>query len=157
MRHAAVNPASQDSARPSTAGHGVGLLICLALAAAAGCAESSIPEAERPLGVVDTPRPGEAVRPMPLLVGGWVVGPAGIAEVRVYLGEELKAVTRLTVPRPDVSKAHPTLVGENDLHGWNVEIELGPARGRQTLRVRVVDTQRRAADLVTVPISIEPW
>ncbi len=75
----------------------------------------------------------------------------------MYLGEELKAVTRPNVPRPDVSVAHPTLAGDTDLHGWNVEIELGPLRGAQSILVRIIDREQRAADLATVPIIIEPW
>jgi hypothetical protein len=133
------------------------VILCLGGVPLGACADRPVPPGEQPLGVVDTPAANEIVRPMPLVVGGWAVGPAGITEIRVYLGDELKAVTTLTVARPDVTAVYPALAGETDLHGWNVEIDVGPARGIQSIVVRATDRQRRVADIATVPITIESW
>lgn len=132
------------------------VLGALGLLAACG-PDVPIPEGERPIGTVDTPQPGAVVKPMPLLVGGWALGPEGVRELEVYLGDDLKGVTRTTVARPDVAQAFPDRAGKHDRHGWNLEIDPGPARGPQVLRVRVRDGQGRVADLATVPIVIEPW
>ncbi|MBA3888859.1 MAG: hypothetical protein H0X67_24510, partial [Acidobacteria bacterium] len=130
------------------------LLVCLVSLA---CGDTRVPEGELPLGAIDTPARDAVIRPMPLLVGGWVVAPGGIREVRVYLGDELKGVTHLAVSRPDVMQAHPERSGGTDLLGWNLEIEVGPARGSQTILVRVVDERGRLADLASVPVVIAPW
>ena len=134
------------------------IVAALAAAVLAGsCADAPIPDAELPIGMVDRPQPNAIVKPMPLVVGGWAIGPMGISEVEVYLGDDLKGVTRPAVARPDVRQALPDLAGDTDLHGWNVEIEVGAARGPQTIRIRVRDREGRVADLATVPIVIEPW
>ena len=123
----------------------------------AACADVPIPEDAHPIGMVDRPQANATVKPMPLVVGGWAIGPSGISEVEVHLGDELKGVTRPAVARPDVRQALPDLAGDSDLHGWNLEIEVGAARGPQTLLIRVRDRKGRGANLTTVPIVIEPW
>ena len=133
------------------------IVAALAAVLAGACADVPIPDNELPIGVVDRPQPNAIVKPMPLVVGGWTIGPNGISEIEIYLGDELKGVTRPAVARPDVRQALPDLAVDGDLHGWNMEIEVGPARGPQTLLIRVRDGQGRVAELASVPIVIEPW
>lgn len=129
---------------------------CLLLAA--GCARDvPIPTTELPIGVVDVPQANAIVKPAPLLVGGWALGPHGVRDLEVYLGGELKGLARPAVARPDVAQAHPLLSAKGDMHGWNLEIDVGPARGPQTLVIRVRDGRGRVGELARVPIVIEPW
>lgn len=133
------------------------IVAALAAVLAGACADVPIPDDELPTGMVDRPQPNAIVKPMPLVVGGWAVGPNGISELEIYLGDELKGITRPAVARPDVRQALPDLAGDTDLHGWNLEIEVGAARGPQTIMVRIRDGMGRIANLTTVPIIIEPW
>lgn len=125
----------------------------LALALTACTGAPSDPNNELPLGVVDTPRAGEVLRPGPTVVGGWAVDDVGVAEIRIYFDGRFAARTTLSVARPDVTKALPAYGRSGDRHGWNVMVDFAATAGAHTILAQAVDSAGATRDIGVIAIT----
>jgi Bacterial Ig domain len=138
--------------------HAGALLVCLAVVVA-GCGGGNDPASNRralaalepladntlPFGVVDVPR-AQAVVPAMFNVAGWALDEEGIEVVHIYADGKYKASSRLTVERPDVSKAYPTYARQGNRHGFNVTVTIGTP-GVHKLTVQAVDVKGATRDI----------
>jgi hypothetical protein len=106
-----------------------------------------------PSGNLDVPRNDEIVG-REVELSGWAVDDSVVEEVRIYIDGQYKASTRLTLPRPDVSKAYPPYAKPGDLHGWRALVDLGEAETRHTILIRAVDDQGVARDIASVVVQV---
>jgi len=126
-----------------------------AVAALSSCVDPPPdPANELPIGVVDTPAPGEVLRPGPTLVGGWAVDDGRVVEIRVYFDGRFAARTALTVARPDVAKALPKYAQRGDLYGWNVLVDFAATAGAHTILAQAVDSSGATRDIGVIPITV---
>ncbi len=102
---------------------------------------------------MDAPRNNEIVG-REVDVSGWAVDDAGVAEVRIFVDGKQAASTGLTLPRPDVSKVHPTYATRGDVHGWQATVDLGEAETTHSIQVRVVDNQGATRDIGSVVVKV---
>jgi hypothetical protein len=135
------------------------VVACVVVLGVAGCGGGSDPASNRralaaleplpdntlPFGVVDVPR-AQAVVPASFIAAGWALDEEGIEVVRIYVDGKSKASGRLTVERPDVSKAYPAYARQSDLHGWKVTVTIGTP-GVHKLTVQAIDVKGATRDI----------
>lgn len=131
------------------------LITSLAVVACARGAPPPDPSNELPFGAIDLPRAGATVQ-RKVGVHGWALDDRGIREIRIFANGHYVASTRLTIARPDVTKAYPAYARGNDRHGWGVEITLPPRTEEATIVAQAVDTQGLTADLGKVSVKVLP-
>lgn len=130
-------------------------LLAALIAISASCSNETAPDPanELPIGFVDTPRPGEVLRPGPTIVGGWALDDAGVAEVRIYFDGRFAARATLSVARPDVGQAYPKYARSGDLYGWNVSVDFAATPGTHTILAQAVDTAGATRDIGVIEIT----
>lgn len=119
-------------------------------------AVEDLPAAEGPApAVVPAPEPAPVpvqwvhevpTGPLPpgagFAVGGWAIGPAPAAELRVLLDGKEQGSARLGLPRPDVAAVFPAHAGADACGYWLAGLDLPAGHGeevRLTLRLRLAD------------------
>ena len=106
-----------------------------------------------PFGVVDSPRPGEALRGRSTL-GGWALSESGIESVAVYLDRTLAGFATLGVSRPDVQKSFPAFPGAAEA-GWQLDFDVtGMKPGPHELEIQARSRQGATRDLGDVAVTI---
>lgn len=136
--------------------HRIGLACCL-MAALGGCtsvrSQDPAPGNEMPNGYLDTPRDGETVGRM-VDVSGWAADDTEGVRVRVYVDHRFVAATDITISRPDVTTAFPQYAGRNDIHGWRVQVDLGPEDAPHVITAQAIDAGGAVRDLRTVGVKV---
>ena len=107
-------------------------------------------------GFIDIPREGGEVRPR-FTVAGWAVDPDGIRAIRIYLDDELIAMTKPAIARPDVARIRDWLMAANPLPGWMFEVDAGDRRGYRTIRVEAVDGAGALSHFASSTVTIKPY
>jgi hypothetical protein len=106
-----------------------------------------------PFGVVDNPRPGEALCGHSTL-RGWALSESKIESVAVYLDRTLAGFATLGVSRPDVQKAFPAFPGAAE-SGWQLDFDVtGMKPGPHELEIQARSRQGATRDLGTVAVTV---
>jgi hypothetical protein len=106
-----------------------------------------------PFGVVDSPRPGEALRGRSIL-RGWALSESKIESVAVYLDRTLAGFATLDVSRPDVQKAFPAFPDAAEA-GWQLDFDVtGMKPGPHELEIQARSRQGATRDLGDLAVTI---
>lgn len=105
-----------------------------------------------PFGVVDSPRPGEALRGRTTL-RGWALSESEIESVTVYLDRTLAGFATLGVSRPDVQKAFTAFPGAAE-SGWQLDFDVtGMKPGPHELEIQARSRRGATRDLGNVAVT----
>jgi len=106
-----------------------------------------------PFGVVDSPRPGAALRGRSTF-RGWALSESEIESVAVYLDRTLAGFATLGVSRPDVQKASPAFPGAAE-SGWQLDFDVtGMKPGPHELEIQARSRRGATRDLGDVPVTV---
>ena len=106
-----------------------------------------------PFGVVDSPRPGAALRGRSTF-RGWALSESEIESVAVYLDRTLAGFATLGVSRPDVQKASPAFPGAAE-SGWQLDFDVtGMKPGPHELEIQARSRQGATRDLGDVAVTV---
>jgi|HubBroStandDraft_4_1064222.scaffolds.fasta_scaffold750025_1 hypothetical protein len=106
-----------------------------------------------PFGVVDSPRPREALRGHATL-RGWALSESEIESVAVYLDRTLAGFATLGVSRPDVRKAFPAFPRAAEA-GWQLDFDVtGMKSGPHELEIQARSRQGATRDLGDVAVTV---
>ncbi len=130
------------------------------LALAAGCsgrANRPDPGNELPFGVVDAPHGGQTVG-RTVEVAGWALDDVRVDVVNIYVDGRFRGPARLTIRRPDVSKAFSKYIKpgatDADVHGWNASVDLGDVPGPHTIIAQAVDDRGATRDIGSATVTL---
>jgi Bacterial Ig domain len=122
-------------------------------ASASAKAATPDPANQLPFGVLDAPA-ANAVVARQFRVSGWAVDDTGVTAVRLYIDGHYAGTTTLTIDRPDVSAAVPTLAHGGNRHGWQINLIAEP--GAHNILAQAVDKAGATRDLGSVPVTVRP-
>lgn len=112
-------------------------------------------QARLPLGFLDSPRPGEAIR-NGYMLSGWAFNETGIQEVSVYLDRRHWGTARLGIDRQDLRSAYPQYPNV-EKSGFQYEMPLtGVNPGPHDLIVQAKTTDGTTRDLGSLQVQIVP-
>jgi hypothetical protein len=131
-----------------------GVVACLLVAIAAGCGSNK--EAKRlPLGNVESPKPGEALKGS-VRVSGWATADQGVDRIDVYWDDFLAASTHTGGSRPDVQKVYPN-EKDSDTSGFDFTVNLvGLSPGPHTLTVQIRSKDDAVREVYRNPQTVTP-
>jgi hypothetical protein len=108
-----------------------------------------------PVGAVDAPLPGSAVRGT-LVAGGWALSEDGIQSVDLYIDRNFAGTTIPDMDRPDVAKIYPALTG-GVAPGWKLSIDLSKVPpGSHELTFQARSRKSAARDLASFRVAVQP-
>ncbi len=106
-----------------------------------------------PLGVVDNPHPGEALRGRYTL-RGWALSESAIESVTVYVDRTLAGFATIGINRPDVQKAFPAFPDAANA-GWQLDFDVtGIKAGPHELEIQARSKHGAARDLGDLAVTV---